>query len=53
MAALALLDEPALDVLLSPAIPFDELPAKLPAVFQGDADAVCPLIRYPAGGEVH
>lgn len=53
MAALALLDEPALDVLLAPAIPFDELPAKLPAVFEGNADAVCPLIRYPAGGEVH
>jgi hypothetical protein len=53
MAALALLEAPALDVLLAPAIPFDELPTKLPSVFDGDPDAVCPLIRYPAAGEVH
>src|SRR5215471_3511272 len=47
-AALALLDAPALDLLLAPAIAFEELPAKLPSVFAHDSDGVCPLIRYPA-----
>ena len=47
-AALALLDDPALDVLLAPAIDFDELPARLPTLLAADGDARCPLIRYPA-----
>jgi hypothetical protein len=42
-----LLDDPALDVLLAPAVAFDNLPARLPAIFS-DGDARCPLIRYPA-----
>jgi threonine dehydrogenase-like Zn-dependent dehydrogenase len=46
-AALALLDDPALDVLLAPAVDFAELPARLPALLAADADARCPLIRYP------
>src|SRR5262249_59240534 len=46
-AALALLTEPALDTLLAPAVAFDELPAKLPAVFGSDSNVICPLIRYP------
>jgi threonine dehydrogenase-like Zn-dependent dehydrogenase len=50
-AALALLDAPVLDLLLTPAIKFEELPAKLPSVFGCSADGVCPLIRYPAADE--
>jgi hypothetical protein len=45
-AALALLNDPALDALLAPATAFDELPARLPTIFS-DSDARCPLIRYP------
>ena len=52
-AALALLDAPALDLLLAPAIAFEELPAKLPSVFACDSDGVCPLIRYPAADDIH
>jgi len=48
-AALALLDDPALDVLLAPAIEFGELPARLADVLASNGDARCPLIRYPAG----
>jgi hypothetical protein len=51
-AALALLDTPALDLLLAPAIAFEELPAKLPSVFASDSDRVCPLIRYPAADDI-
>src|SRR5258706_7156124 len=47
-AALALLNEPALDALLAPVMAFEELPAKLPAVFGADSNVICPLIRYPA-----
>jgi len=32
---------------------FEELPAKLPAVFGSNANAICPLIRYPAADEAH
>jgi NADPH:quinone reductase-like Zn-dependent oxidoreductase len=46
-AALSLLDDPALDALIAPAIDFADLPARLPAVLAADADARCPLIRYP------
>jgi NADPH:quinone reductase-like Zn-dependent oxidoreductase len=45
-AALALLKDPALDVLLAPAIAFEDLPAHLPAVFGPQSKAVCQLIRY-------
>jgi NADPH:quinone reductase-like Zn-dependent oxidoreductase len=47
-AALALLDDPALDVLLAPAVDFGELPARLAGLLASNADARCPLIRYPA-----
>jgi NADPH:quinone reductase-like Zn-dependent oxidoreductase len=50
-AALALLDAPELDVLIAPALAFEELPARLPAVLGSDSDMICPLIRYPAAGE--
>jgi hypothetical protein len=46
-AALELLDDPALDALLAPAVEFADLPARLPALLAVDADARCPLIRYP------
>ncbi len=41
-AALALLDDPALDALLAPAVAFDELPAQLAAIFGSDSDARLP-----------
>jgi NADPH:quinone reductase-like Zn-dependent oxidoreductase len=47
-AALALLDDPALDELLAPAVYFDELPARLAGLLAPTGDARCPLIRYPA-----
>src|SRR5215831_21407306 len=46
-AALALLDDPALDVLLAPAIDFKDLPTRLPDLLSADGDARCPVIRYP------
>jgi NADPH:quinone reductase-like Zn-dependent oxidoreductase len=46
-AALTLLDDPALDVLLAPAVDFKDLPSRLPAILAEDGDARCPLIRYP------
>ena len=45
-AALNLLDDPALDVLLAPAVDFEDLPARLPGLLAPDADARCPVIRY-------
>jgi NADPH:quinone reductase-like Zn-dependent oxidoreductase len=48
-AALALLDDPALDCLLTPAVAFEELPARLPVMLASDVGAPCPLIRYPGG----
>jgi NADPH:quinone reductase-like Zn-dependent oxidoreductase len=45
-AALALLKDPTLDALLAPAIAFEDLPAKLAAVFGPQSKAVCQLIRY-------
>ena len=48
-AALALLDDPVLDGLLAPAVPFGELPARLPTILAADGDARCPLIRYSDG----
>jgi NADPH:quinone reductase-like Zn-dependent oxidoreductase len=46
-AAVALLDDAVLDGLLAPAVDFQDLPARLPALLAGEADARCPLIRYP------
>jgi NADPH:quinone reductase-like Zn-dependent oxidoreductase len=48
-AALALLDDAALDCLLAPAVAFEDLPARLPAMLALDTGAPCPLIRYPGG----
>jgi NADPH:quinone reductase-like Zn-dependent oxidoreductase len=47
-AALALLDDPALDLLLAPATDFDELPARIADLLASHGDARCPVIRYPA-----
>jgi threonine dehydrogenase-like Zn-dependent dehydrogenase len=47
-AALALLEDPALDVLLAPAIEFGDLPARLADLLAANGDVRCPLIRYPA-----
>ena len=49
-AALALLDDPALDALLAPAVDFEDLPGRLPQLLAPSGDARCPLIRYPAAG---
>jgi NADPH:quinone reductase-like Zn-dependent oxidoreductase len=46
-AALALLDDPVLDALIAPAVAFEELPAKLPALLGERSDVICQLIRYP------
>jgi threonine dehydrogenase-like Zn-dependent dehydrogenase len=46
-AALSLLDDPVLDMLIAPAVDFAELPVCLPALLAVDGDARCPLIRYP------
>jgi NADPH:quinone reductase-like Zn-dependent oxidoreductase len=46
-AALALLADPVFDILLAPAVPFHELPGRLPEIFGSQTDARCPLIRYP------
>ncbi len=47
-AALALLDDAALDVLLAPAVAFGDLPEVLPRILAAEGDSRCPLIRYPA-----
>jgi hypothetical protein len=47
-AALALLRDPVLDVLIAPAVAFEDLPMTLPSVFSSVSDVICQLIRYPA-----
>jgi NADPH:quinone reductase-like Zn-dependent oxidoreductase len=46
-AALDLLADPVLDGLLAPAVPFENLPARLAEILGSPTDARCPLIRYP------
>jgi threonine dehydrogenase-like Zn-dependent dehydrogenase len=46
-AALDLLTEPALDVLLAPAIAFDDLPTRLPNILAPQSDILCQLVKYP------
>jgi threonine dehydrogenase-like Zn-dependent dehydrogenase len=46
-AALGLLADPALDVLLAPAVDFHGLPAALPRIFTSEGGVLCQLIRYP------
>jgi hypothetical protein len=45
-AALTLLADPVLDVLLAPAIHFDELPQELPQVFAPGSGVLCQIINY-------
>jgi len=45
-AALALLDDPALDALLAPAIAFHDLPARLPAILEPAGGVLCQVISY-------
>ncbi|BDX22096.1 dehydrogenase [Polynucleobacter sp. TUM22923] len=46
-AAIGMLNDVRLDVLLTPAVEFDELPARLPEILGQQSDALCCLIRYP------
>jgi NADPH:quinone reductase-like Zn-dependent oxidoreductase len=50
-AAVSLLADPALGALIAPAIAFEDLPARLPAVFSAASGVVCQLIRYPGADE--
>jgi NADPH:quinone reductase-like Zn-dependent oxidoreductase len=52
-AALDLLADPVLDGLLAPAVPFEKLPARLAEILGSQADARCPLIRYPGAQDAH
>lgn len=45
-AALALLDDPALDALIAKSIRFRELPAELPQILGPTSGVLCQLIRY-------
>lgn len=47
-AALDLLADPALDVIIAPAIEFSDLPAALPKILAGRDGVLCQLVRYPA-----
>jgi threonine dehydrogenase-like Zn-dependent dehydrogenase len=47
-AALSLLSDPALDVLLASPIAFRDLPAALPDLLGGAGGVLCQPIRYPA-----
>lgn len=44
--ALALLDDPRLDALLAPPVPFAGLPAALPGLLEGVAPQPCPTVSY-------
>jgi threonine dehydrogenase-like Zn-dependent dehydrogenase len=45
-AALDLLADPALDALLGPAVPFADLPQRLPDLLAPASEALCPVIDY-------
>jgi hypothetical protein len=47
-AALGLLRDDALEVLVARPIDFYELPAALPKILAPSGDVLCPLVRYPA-----
>jgi NADPH:quinone reductase-like Zn-dependent oxidoreductase len=44
--AVALLADPRLDALLAPAVPFADLPARLPDILDPKSGILCPLISY-------
>jgi hypothetical protein len=45
-AAIDLLTDPRLDVLLAPGIPFRNLPVRLPDIFKPQSGVLCQLINY-------
>jgi threonine dehydrogenase-like Zn-dependent dehydrogenase len=45
--AIALLADARLDALLMPPVPFSELPARLPDIFNRQGGVLCQLIEYP------
>jgi NADPH:quinone reductase-like Zn-dependent oxidoreductase len=45
-AAVALLANPVLDVLLAPAVAFDDLPAELPRILKGGSGVLCQIVNY-------
>ena len=45
--AIALLADPRLDALLMEAVPFSDLPERLPDIFNRQSGVLCPLISYP------
>lgn len=47
LAALDMLKDPRLDVLLAPAIDFTALPDRLPQILGRQSTVLCQLIRYP------
>jgi threonine dehydrogenase-like Zn-dependent dehydrogenase len=51
-AALALLGDPVLDLLIAPPIAFADLPSRLPTIFRADSDVICQSIRYPAADQM-
>ena len=46
-AALKLTAHPHLDALLAPAVPFRELPARLPDILKPGSGVLCQLVSYP------
>ena len=46
-AALHLLDQSALDLLVADAIAFEDAPRELPRILAGSAQGLAPVIRYP------
>jgi threonine dehydrogenase-like Zn-dependent dehydrogenase len=47
VAALSLLDDDRLDALVTPAVTFQDLPARLPDILNAESNILCQLIRYP------
>jgi len=45
--AIELLADPRLDALLTPVVPFLDLPERLPDIFNRQNGVLCPLIAYP------
>ena len=45
-AKILVVDDPALDALLAPAISFHDLPARLPDILEPTCGVLCQVIRY-------
>jgi len=43
----SLLDDDRLDALVTPAVTFQALPARLPDILNAESNILCQLIRYP------